>query len=58
MSEVGAEPGAVAEAALDATVRGQFVVAVPPSSRDERLAAGLALAPELPVSTTLSGGPS
>jgi NADP-dependent 3-hydroxy acid dehydrogenase YdfG len=61
MSEVGADPIAVAEAALDATVRGQFVV-VPPEgaaavrTRGERLAAGLA--PELPIATAHMGGSS
>jgi NADP-dependent 3-hydroxy acid dehydrogenase YdfG len=61
MSEVGADPVAVAEAALEATVRGQFIV-VPPEwtaavrTRGERLAAGLA--PELPVAAADTGGPS
>jgi 1-deoxy-11beta-hydroxypentalenate dehydrogenase len=55
MSEVGADPVVVAETALDATVRGQFVV-IPPEwatavrTRGERLAAGLA--PELPVAAS------
>jgi NAD(P)-dependent dehydrogenase (short-subunit alcohol dehydrogenase family) len=59
MSEVGADPVAVAQAALDATVRGQFA-SVPPEwaaavrARGERLAEGLA--PVVPVVTPDQGG--